>query len=125
MFDMPDRAYGQGRRLRRRVMNPAKGLWPSVSGWSGWYAARTETNYDILPLTSAGRTSRYGRPRTLVRPLGAATMGGDSTYDRRIGLSLPPQRQLDNYLSQFAEKQVDGKYLGLYDGERRFGRVFA
>ena len=52
-------------------------------------------------------------------------MGGDSTYDRRAGLSLPPQRQLDNYLSQFAEKQVDGKYLGLYDGERRFGRVFA
>ena len=40
-------------------------------------------------------------------------------------MSLPPQRQLDNYLSQFAEKQVDGKYLGLYDGERRFGRVFA
>lgn len=51
--------------------------------------------------------------------------GGDSTYDRRIELSLSPQRQLDNYLSQFAEKQVDGKYLGLYDGERRFGRVFA
>lgn len=40
-------------------------------------------------------------------------------------MSLSPQRQLDNYLSQFAEKQVDGKYLGLYDGERRFGRVFA
>lgn len=40
-------------------------------------------------------------------------------------MSLPPQRQLDNYLSQFAEKQVDGKYLGLYDGERRLGRVFA
>lgn len=40
-------------------------------------------------------------------------------------MSLPPQRQLDNYLSQFAEKQVDKKYLGLYDGERRFGRVFA
>lgn len=51
--------------------------------------------------------------------------GGDSTYDRRTGLSLSPQRQLDNYLSQFAEKQVDGKYLGLYDGEQRFGRVFA
>ncbi len=51
--------------------------------------------------------------------------GGDSTYDRRIELSLSPQRQLDNYLSQFAEKQVDGKYLGLYDGEQRFGRVFA
>lgn len=40
-------------------------------------------------------------------------------------MSLSPQRQLDNYLSQFAEKQVDGKYLGLYDGEQRFGRVFA
>lgn len=40
-------------------------------------------------------------------------------------MSLPPQRQLDNYLSQFTEKQVDGKYLGLYDGELRFGRVFA
>ena len=40
-------------------------------------------------------------------------------------MSLPPQRQLDNYLSQFAEKQVDGKYLRLYDGEQRFGRVFA
>lgn len=51
--------------------------------------------------------------------------GGDSTYDRRIELSLSPQRQLDNYLSQFAEKQVDGKYLRLYDGEQRFGRVFA
>lgn len=40
-------------------------------------------------------------------------------------MSLSPQRQLDNYLSQFAEKQVDGKYLRLYDGEQRFGRVFA
>ena len=40
-------------------------------------------------------------------------------------MSLPPQRQLDNYLSQFEEKQVDEKYLSLYDGERRFGRVFA
>lgn len=40
-------------------------------------------------------------------------------------MSLSPQRQLDNYLSQFAEKQVDGKYLGLYDGERQLGRVFA
>lgn len=40
-------------------------------------------------------------------------------------MSLSPQRQLNNYLSQFAEKQVDGKYLRLYDGEQRFGRVFA
>ena len=40
-------------------------------------------------------------------------------------MSLPPQRQLDNYLNQFAEKQIDEKYLGLYDGEPRFGRVFA
>ena len=40
-------------------------------------------------------------------------------------MSLSPQRQLDNYLSQFAEKQVDEKYLGLYDEEPRFGRVFA
>ncbi|WP_137655452.1 protein kinase family protein [Bifidobacterium moukalabense] len=40
-------------------------------------------------------------------------------------MSLSPQRQLDNYLSQFTEKQVDEKYLRLYDGERRFGRVFA
>lgn len=40
-------------------------------------------------------------------------------------MSLSPRRQLGNYLSQFAEKQVDGKYLRLYDGEQRFGRVFA
>ncbi len=40
-------------------------------------------------------------------------------------MSLSPQRQLDNYLSQFAEKRVDERYLVLYDGEQRFGRVFA
>lgn len=68
---------------------------------------------------------RYRHPHTCARPLTSGHNGGDSTYDRRIELSLSPQRQLDNYLSQFAEKQVDGKYLGLYDGEQRFGRVFA
>lgn len=40
-------------------------------------------------------------------------------------MSLSPQQQLDNYLSQFAEQQVDERYLVLYDGEQRFGRVFA
>lgn len=40
-------------------------------------------------------------------------------------MSLSPQRQLDNYLRQFAEERVDERYLVLYDGEQRFGRVFA
>ena len=80
-------------------------------------------------MTHCHRRRRFGRLGTGVRArssaAGARLQWGDSTYDRRIGLSLSPQRQLDNYLSQFAEKQVDGKYLGLYDGERQLGRVFA
>lgn len=40
-------------------------------------------------------------------------------------MSLPPQQQLDNYLGRFSEKQIGEEYLRLYDGDRRFRRVFA
>lgn len=40
-------------------------------------------------------------------------------------MALPPQKQLDNYLQRFAEKQIPVEYLDLYSEHPKYQRVFA
>ena len=40
-------------------------------------------------------------------------------------MALPPQKQLDNFLQRFTEKQISVEYLDLYPNQLRYQRVFA